>query len=154
MNSFETVVIGTQTWAKRNYDFGGSYPDSDIANVAVYGKLYTWAEAQAINYPGWHLPSRTECQALITYVGGETVAGGHLKEAGTTHWSSPNVGADNSSGFTALPTEPSGTTSMFWTSTDAGTGGWVIFMDASTDNGDAGTTTDYSTLCYVRLIKD
>ncbi|MBA4321313.1 MAG: hypothetical protein C0408_00700 [Odoribacter sp.] len=26
-----------------------------------------------------------------------------MKEAGTLHWSTPNTGADNNSGFTALP---------------------------------------------------
>jgi len=76
--AFEEVVIGTQTWMKRNYDFGGTYPNSDEANVTGYGMLYTWAEACTIDYPGWHLPTQIELNTLQTYVGG-TTGGGHLK---------------------------------------------------------------------------
>ena len=49
---------------------------------------------------GSHIPTKDEFDALVTYLGGDTVAGGHLKEIGLVHWNDPNEGADNSSGFT------------------------------------------------------
>jgi uncharacterized protein (TIGR02145 family) len=52
---------------------------------------------------GWHVPSYTEWNIMINYLGGAGVAGGELKENGTGHWLSPNTGATNGSGFTALP---------------------------------------------------
>jgi uncharacterized protein (TIGR02145 family) len=94
------------------------------ANCNVYGGLYQWAEmvqylngatnttswnpvptgnVQGICPAGWHLPTDAEWTILTTYLGGESVAGGPMKETGTTHWLSPNTGATNSSGFTALP---------------------------------------------------
>jgi uncharacterized protein (TIGR02145 family) len=51
---------------------------------------------------GYHIPSDTEYTTLVNNLGGASVAGGALKETGTTHWTSPNIGATNSSGFTAL----------------------------------------------------
>ncbi len=58
---------------------------------------------QGICPTGWHLPSDAEWTTLTTYLGGESVAGGKMKEAGESHWTSPNTGATNESGFTALP---------------------------------------------------
>jgi uncharacterized protein (TIGR02145 family) len=52
---------------------------------------------------GWHVPSDDEWTILETFLGGRDVAGGMMKEAGTDHWRSPNTGATNESGFTALP---------------------------------------------------
>ena len=164
MNSFETVVIGTQTWAKRNYDFGGSYPNDDIANVAVYGKLYTWAEAMAIDIDGWHLPTLTEINTLISTVGGATVGGSALKEVGTTHWTSPNTNATNSSGFTAvgagytLSNLPGALkdTGSFWTATDDG-GANAYYMKLAYNLESIKADATFSKVDYklsVRLIKD
>jgi uncharacterized protein (TIGR02145 family) len=52
---------------------------------------------------GWHLPSDEDWTTLTTYLSGESVAGGKLKESGTIHWNSPNTGAINETGFTARP---------------------------------------------------
>src|ERR1035437_7076528 len=82
------------------------YYFNNSANGPVYGKLYNW---YAVNDPrglaptGWHVPSDAEWNTLSTCLGGDSVAGGAMKETGTTHWWSPNTGATNSSGFTGLP---------------------------------------------------
>ena len=87
------------------------------ANYTTYGVLYNWSAAmngaassttnpsgiQGVCPTGWHLPSDAEWTELTDYLGGESVAGGKLKETGTTHWASPNFGATNETGFTALP---------------------------------------------------
>jgi len=52
---------------------------------------------------GWHVPTDAEWTTLTTYLGGESGAGGKLKETSTTHWDAPNAGATNETGFTALP---------------------------------------------------
>lgn len=77
----------------------------------VYGGLYDWNEMmnylttatpQGICPTGWRIPTDADWDTLTTSLGGTTVAGGKMKEAGFNHWVSPNVGATNSSGFTAL----------------------------------------------------
>ena len=82
---------------------------------------------------GWHVPSDAEYTILTTYLGGESVAGGKLKETGYVHWVSPNTGATNSSGFTALPGGSRLVTGLygnlltdanFWTSTVSSTTSW------------------------------
>jgi uncharacterized protein (TIGR02145 family) len=99
------VALTTGAWC---------YYNNDPANGAIYGKLYNWYAVAGIhdndpNTPnkilapiGWHVPSQTEAILLSDFLGGEIVAGGKMKEAGTTHWTSPNEGATNSSGFTGL----------------------------------------------------
>ena len=83
----------------------------------TYGVLYTWPAAMngktySIANPsgvqgacpvGWHIPSYAEWDEITKCLGGQLVAGGPMKEAGTLHWNSPNKDATNSSGFTALP---------------------------------------------------
>jgi uncharacterized protein (TIGR02145 family) len=70
--------------------------------------LYNWYvvnpnNPKRIAPAGWHVPTDADWTTLSTYLGGESVAGGNMKESGTANWSTPNTGATNSSGFSALP---------------------------------------------------
>jgi uncharacterized protein (TIGR02145 family) len=81
------------------------YPNGDDANKAVYGLLYNEyavQNAHGLAPTGWRIPTTAEYYTLMGFYGGGTLAGGHFKEAGTTHWDAPNTGADNSSGLTML----------------------------------------------------
>ena len=53
---------------------------------------------------GWRVPTQADFNTLTTTLGGASVAGGKMKMTGTTYWNSPNTGADNSSGFSAIGT--------------------------------------------------
>ena len=104
--TYTTIDIGSQTWfaVNLNYNTGNSWCyDNNGSNCDIYGRLYTWEAATSACPDGWHLPNDIEWTTLIDFLGGEDVAGGKMKETGTTHWNSPNTGATNSSGFTALP---------------------------------------------------
>jgi len=112
------LITDNTTWgnlADDNTSDAYSYYDNSSANATTYGALYTYAAAIGDNWArdntanqgvcpdGWHLPTDAEWTTLTDYLGGTSVAGGKMKEIGTTHWNSPNSGADNSSGFSALP---------------------------------------------------
>jgi len=106
--TYEIVTIGNQTWMAENLNYNSRSFESwclfdDPQYCFIYGRLYKWNTAVTVAPNGWHLPSDTEWQELIQFLGGNDVAGGKLKEAGITHWLGPDSGADNSSGFTALP---------------------------------------------------
>jgi len=121
-NVYNTVIIGTQVWMKENLKttkYNDGMPIPLIADGYEWGainkpaycvyspnNLYNW---YAVNTGklcpiGWHVPTDKEWTTLINYLGGKDIAGGKMKETGTSHWQNPNTGATNSSGFTALPT--------------------------------------------------
>src|SRR5690554_1049349 len=120
--SVNMVADGSED-AAGSYYYVYGYDGTNVAdakatdNYATYGVLYNWTAAmdgeassttnpsgiQGVCPAGWHLPSDAEWTELTDYLGGTSVAGGKLKETGTTHWASPNTGATNETGFTALP---------------------------------------------------
>jgi uncharacterized protein (TIGR02145 family) len=87
------------------YDYFGTSIEEAKAtsNYQTYGVLYHWPAAIEGCPTDWHLPTDEEWTVLLDYLGGESVAGGKLKEEGTTHWKYPNEGATDEYGFAALP---------------------------------------------------
>jgi uncharacterized protein (TIGR02145 family) len=128
-NVYQTAMIGTKLWMAENlkttkYNDGTPIPlihlygqysidtvpaycwyNNDSTNKAIYGALYTWYTVNTgkLAPTGWHVATDTEWTTLITQLGGGDSAGGKLKETGTEHWDSPNIGATNETGFTAIP---------------------------------------------------
>jgi uncharacterized protein (TIGR02145 family) len=156
-----SVIIGNQEWQAENLDVdrfrngdeisqvqsaaeweqagrerrpAWSYYENDAENGKIYGKLYNWYavnDARGLAPEGWHIPTNEEWTILTDYLGGEEVAGGKMKSTGTAYWNSPNEGATNESGFSALPggyRENNGSFNdvrvfaFFWSATEGGSG--------------------------------
>lgn len=187
-NFYHTIEIGDQIWMAENLktskfndgveitlfnddqlysaDTYGYIEDfTHSGNENVYGALYNWlvVNTNKVCPSGWHVPSINEWYILRDYLGGYSVAGGEMKEAGTAHWNSPNVGATNSSGFTALPggykeyyqgANAGGNIGKWW-STDP-YGSWHA-RDIVLESSEAGLDVEYirrGSMCSVRCIKD
>ena len=160
-NVYETIQIGNQLWMAENlkvthYNNGdpityiaseehwGSMDEGQFAiyndesiNVNIYGNLYNWAvigDIRGVCPTGWHVPSDDEYTILTNFLGGESVAGGKMKEEGLEHWDYYNdqitLEATNESGFTGLPSGHRNTNTgdyiymgfygYFWSSTENG----------------------------------
>jgi len=168
-NVYETIQIGEQLWMAENlkvthYNNGEEIPnitnngvwgylstgaygdyDNNPTNSETYGRLYNWYavdDSRGLCMDGWHVPSDDEYNILTDYLGGESIAGGKMKEAGFEHWNNPNAGATNESGFTGLPAgyrdyyngyySGMGYNGYFWSSSeDFGFDAWYRVLDYS-----------------------
>ncbi len=139
----------------------------------TYGVLYNWKAALTACPSGWHLPTDEEWKMLEINQGMSLleadsdmwrysgVVSGKLKEAGTIHWSSPNTGATNSSGFSALPGgsrspgeifDGTGITAGYWTASESTSyGAWLRILINDVDGvfraGGYSRTYGYSVRC-------
>jgi len=152
-NTYKTIHVGAQTWMAENLRTT-RFNDNSLIPLVIsstvwaglstpafcfynndsvsYGALYNWYAISSgkLCPSGWHVPSDGEWTALTTYLGGDSISGGNIKETGTTHWLTPNTSADNLSGLSALPSgfiSSYGTfnnirrTAYFWSSTEFNT---------------------------------
>ncbi len=190
-NSYPVVKIGNQMWMAEilkttRYNDGTAIPlvtengawsglntpgycwyDNDSATYAAsYGALYNWytVETGKLCPVGWHVPADADWEILIDYVGGSSVGGNKLKESGTIHWNSPNTGANNESGFTALP---GGARYLIggsfdyigeygrWWSASGNITAWAFWWGLQSDNATVGNgSTDLQNGYSVRCLRD
>lgn len=120
------VITDEVQWAADSEGAMCYYDNDESTYKEIYGALYNhFAVVSPLGLPyftregvyeaGWRIPTEADWAALVAAYGGEAVAGGELKETGTTHWTPDNVGATNSSGLTVLP---AGERSQFGTFSD------------------------------------
>ncbi len=165
-------VINDSTWGGP-YTYTGAYCayDNNSNNVSTYGLLYNWLavdDSRNIAPAGWHVPTDDEWHTLVDYLGGDSVAGGKMKTTGTIQggdglWVSPNTGATNSSGFSALPGgfrfdggefSRMSDGAYFWSSTEYGSySAWyrlLYYCQSFVDRNDGPKPYGFS----VRLVRD
>jgi uncharacterized protein (TIGR02145 family) len=152
--------LTTGAWAYYNYD---------ASNNAKYGKLYNWyAVSPTTNGNknvcpiGWHVPTDAEWTVLTDYLGGSSVAGGKMKEVGTTNWNS-NTESTNTSLFTGLPGGLRfsnggyvgiGVYGYWWSGADYDTG-YAWYRHLGYDGGNAGRSgTNKGNGLSVRCLRD
>jgi uncharacterized protein (TIGR02145 family) len=146
-------------------------PYFSIYRVSEYGLFYNWFAAANSNIApsGWHVPTLTEFDTLISFLGGESVAGQAMNESGFEYWQKVPIhlgytGGTNSSGLSIYGADGRiyqegfnyylGQYSYLWTKTEAdATQGADIrtyyynsTVNTSTDRKESGKS--------IRLIRD
>jgi uncharacterized protein (TIGR02145 family) len=129
-NTYTTIGIGSQIWMAQNLRTNrlndGTYIP-EVINDSIWARLQTpafcWYNNDSNKYQniygplynfyvistgllcpiGWHVPVKSEWETLTSFVGGEKVAGGKLKESDGSHWKEPNTCIVNNYNFIALP---------------------------------------------------
>ncbi len=196
-NYYHTVTIGSQVWMAENlrttkFNDGTSIPlivdktqwaglstpafcwynNNESDYKVSYGALYNWnaVNIESICPSGWHVPDDAEWTTLANFVGGMSVAGEKLKEAGTIHWLlDKSVGTDEN-GFTGLPGgfrlmdnfSSAGSLGLWWSSSESSSGGLPYSPEESGRHLEMNNSYDYALLgnvlkvngLSVRCLKD
>jgi uncharacterized protein (TIGR02145 family) len=99
------VVPDNEQWSKLNTPGYCWYNNRPGTYKNVYGALYNYYAVSSgrLAPKGWHIPTDEDWKTLIDTLGGESIAGGKIKERSTLYWEIPNSITKDSFGFSALP---------------------------------------------------
>ncbi|HOK26146.1 MAG TPA: fibrobacter succinogenes major paralogous domain-containing protein [Bacteroidales bacterium] len=129
-NVYRTIEIESKIWmaenlrttklnngrviiqVKDNYDLQYNkapaycwYNNDSVSFSNIYGALYNFyaVSTDSLCLTGWHVPTDSDWDELINFLGGHKKAGGKLKDYYRQLWSEPNLCFANNYGFSALP---------------------------------------------------
>lgn len=128
--TYKTIKIGNQVWMAENLNYdagnGTSCYDNKSSNCAQYGRLYTWEAAKRAAPPGWHLPSKSEFEQLLSYLGGKgNVAYEKLIQGGSSRLDVLFGGSRSISGYC----RNLGSNASFWSSSKTDTvTAWYLYV--------------------------
>jgi uncharacterized protein (TIGR02145 family) len=140
------LVTDNKEWSNLKTAGYCFYNNDEADKKDKFGALYNWYSINTgkLCPSGWHVPSDSEWTTLINYLGGMTGVGGKLKDSDTINWLSPNTGANNESGFTALPGGyrfkdgtflEIGNYGLLWSATGGGaTSAWNLYLYYNSTN--------------------
>ncbi len=100
-----TEVVSKETWTNLSAE-GYCWYDNDAETYKdTYGALYNGFTVSAgeLCPAGWHIPVREDWQKLMEFLSDTIDGGNSLKIKGSQHWPPSDNSADNSTGFSALP---------------------------------------------------
>jgi uncharacterized protein (TIGR02145 family) len=157
------VVIGNQIWMAHNLDVSHyqngdpiillepdeywrqttegawCFYENDSLSHGKFGKLYNWyaiSDPRGICPKGWRVPSKKDWMELINFTGGDSLAGGKLKN--TVLWDRLHEEAEDAFSFGAIPSGyrltsgefmNQGIITVYWTSDKADqNNAWDIFL--------------------------
>ena len=149
------IKIGSQVWAKENLkvtNFRNGEPIPVVQDQNNWSKmstaamcftpegeaLYNWYavnDSRGLAPEGWHVPSDTEWQQLVDFLGGDMLAGKAMK--------AKKFGGDNSSKFKASLSglryydgsfDNVGSYAYFWSSSPNGSNAWYRILSSGNDD--------------------
>ncbi len=162
-----TFAGNASEWVSNTGNTSFSYSQDDLYASYDYGFLYNFnavSDLRNVCPVGWHVPSDSDWDILVNFLGGELVAGGKLKNVDASIWAVPNTDATNVSSFNAYPsgyrTEFDGSfasfseSALFWSSTpDDSMNSWARSLNYN-DGNVTHNTKNVGAGLSIRCVKD